>query len=202
VYSGAKRVMASPALRAFDLATESEATRAAYGDTDFGRGCLTARNLVRAGVRLVEVTLDGWDTHEDNFGRVKKLLQALDPAMSALVRDLDAVKDDHGKPLSQSTVVLWMGDFGRTPRINGKDGRDHYPKAFSAVVAGAGIKAGVVGATDPSGEAPVGKSFEVADLVATAVSAIGLSPSEEETSPIGRPIALTNSGTPISPLRP
>lgn len=188
IYASARRLMSSPDLAAFDLAKETSVAKAVYGESDFGRACMVARNLVRSGVRVVEVVLDGWDTHQDNFGRVKKQLSILDPAMSALVKDLASTK----------TLVVWMGDFGRTPRINGNDGRDHYPQAWSAVLAGAGIRPGVLGGTDTNGEKVVGKPIGVADLVATAASLMGLSPSEEAISPIGRPIAITDSGTPIA----
>ncbi len=194
----ARKFMASPGLRAFDLSEESEVTRAAYGDTAFGRGCLTARRLITAGVRYVEVTLDGWDTHEDNFGRVKKLLGMLDPAMSALVRDLSSTPDPTGKPLLDSTLVVWMGDFGRSPVINARDGRNHHPQAFSAVLAGAGVRPGVVGATDDAGAKVAGKSYGVADLLATALVLGGISPTAEGVSPAGRPIPVTDGGTPIA----
>lgn len=198
IYGAAQRFMRSPDLAAFDLGKESEATKAAYGDNDFGRGCLTAKRLVQAGVRFVEVTLDGWDTHQDNFGRVKKQLEVLDPAMAALLADLGRERDARGRPLLESTLVVCMGDFGRTPRINANDGRDHYPQAWSAALAGAGIKPGVIGGTDAAGEKVAGKPIGVADLVATVASQMGLSPSEEAMSPIGRPIAVTDSGVRIT----
>ncbi|MFO0668744.1 MAG: DUF1501 domain-containing protein [Polyangiaceae bacterium] len=198
IYEAANRFMRSPDLAAFDLSSESDAQKAAYGDSDFGRGCLVAKRLVRAGVRFVEVTLDGWDTHQDNFGRVKKQLDVLDPALAALLTDLGRERGADGRPLLATTLVVCMGDFGRTPRINANDGRDHYPQAWSAVLAGAGIAPGVIGATDAAGEKVVGKTVGVADLVATAASLMGLSPSEEVTSPIGRPIAVTDSGVALA----
>jgi uncharacterized protein (DUF1501 family) len=149
-------------------------------------------------VRYVEVTLDGWDTHEDNFGRVKKLLGTLDPAMSALLADLAATPDASGRALIDSTLVMWLGDFGRSPQINAREGRNHHPQAFSAVLAGAGIKPGVVGATDATGARVVGKGYGVADLLATAVHLGGVSPSAEGVSPAGRPIAITDGGMPIA----
>jgi hypothetical protein len=114
VYAKAVRLMQAPKLDAFDVSSEPEAARKAYGDTDFGRGCLVARRLVERGVRFVEVVLDGWDTHKDNFERVKGLASTLDPAVAALLDDLGA------RHLLRSTLVACMGDFGRTPKINGK----------------------------------------------------------------------------------
>lgn len=192
LYASARKLMGSPALAAFDTSTESDATKAAYGDNDFGRSVLAARNLVRAGVRFVEVTLDGWDTHQNNFSRVKGQLDKLDPAMAALVKDLEATHQ------LDSTLIVCMGDFGRTPKINANDGRDHYPQAWTAVLAGGGTKPGVVGGTDATGEKPVGTPYSVPDLLATAAKAMGLSPSEEVMSPVGRPIAITDRGVPIA----
>jgi uncharacterized protein (DUF1501 family) len=195
LYAKAIRMMQSPRIKAFDLADEPEATKKDYGATDFGRGCLAARRLVEAGARFVEVTLDGWDTHKDNFGRTKKLMETLDPAMSALLRDLEARK------LLDSTLVVWMGDFGRTPRINANDGRDHHPGSWSAVLAGGGARGGVVyGATDAAGDKVASKPVSVPNLLATIVQLVGIDPGETRTSPAGRPIAITDSGAPIKEL--
>lgn len=195
VYDRAFRLMRSPKLRAFDLSDEPAAALRAYGDTAFGRGCLTARRLVEAGVRFVEVTLDGWDTHQDNFGRVKSLCGALDPAMSALLRDLS------DRSLLDRTLVLWMGEFGRTPRISGDDGRDHHPAAFSAVLAGGGIRGGVVvGQTDEDGAKVVSDSTRVADVFATVAARLGLDPHEMTQAPNGRPVSLTDGGLVIEKL--
>lgn len=203
LYTNADRFMRSRDITAFDLSRASDAARAAYGDSDFGRGCMTAKNLVAAGVRFVEVTLDGWDTHRDNFTRVPKQLGIVDPAFSALLRDLETTPasgntDKSAAKLIDSTLVIWMGEFGRTPRINENEGRDHYPGAWSAVMAGAGIKPGILGATDPDGEKVVGKAYAVPDLLATASTLMGLAPNEETMSPVGRPIAVTNFGIPIA----
>jgi hypothetical protein len=195
VYDKAFRLMRSPKLRAFDLADEPATSLAAYGNTAFGRGCLTARRLVEAGVRYIEVTLDGWDTHQDNFGRVKTLCGALDPAMSSLVRDLA------DRSLLDRTLVLCMGEFGRTPTISGDDGRDHHPAAFSAVFAGGGIRAGqVIGQTDEDGGKVVADKVSMADLFATLASRLGLDPNETVQAPSGRPITLTEGGTILGKL--
>jgi uncharacterized protein (DUF1501 family) len=195
VQDRAVRMMKSDALGAFDVASEPDAVRAAYGDTPFGRGCLAARRLLEAGVRVVEVTLDGWDTHQDNFERVKTLCGVLDPAMSQLLADL-AARDRLAR-----TLVLCMGEFGRSPGINGNEGRDHHPRAFSAVLAGGGIRGGVVhGATDDQGDAVVSGATSIADLFATVARQLGVDPEKTVTSPAGRPISVSDHGTPIAPL--
>ena len=192
VYAKAVGLMESPGLQAFDLASETEATRRSYGDTDFGSGCLTARRLVEKGVRFVEVVLDGWDTHQNAFEREKKLLTELDAGFAALLDDL------HARRLLGSTLVACMGEFGRTPRINPSDGRDHWPQAWSAVLAGGGIRGGLVhGATDADGAQVVGAPTSVPNLLATMASLLGLDPAHSETTAAGRPISVTDDGRPI-----
>ena len=140
--------MSSEQLKAFDVSREPAAVRKPYGDTPFGRGCLAARRLIEVGVRCVEVTLSGWDTHANNHTQVAKQLEILDPAFGALIRDLRERK------LLDKTVVLCAGEFGRTPSVNPAGGRDHWPNGFSLALAGGGIRGGtVVGATDPEGKA-------------------------------------------------
>jgi uncharacterized protein (DUF1501 family) len=193
VYARAVSLMGSKDLPTFDVDTEPQSVKAEYGDTDFGRGCIVARRLVASGVRFVEVVQDGWDTHQNNFERTKGQLGLVDPAVAALIKDLDA------RGLLASTLVLWLGDFGRTPRINQNEGRDHYPQAWSCALAGGGTKPGVIGATDDGGEKVVGTSYGVPDLLATCASLMGLDPHEEALSPVGRPIAVTDGGQPIAP---
>lgn len=196
VYDSAFRLMRSPKLRAFDLDDEPAAIVSSYGDTPFGRGCLTARRLVEAGVRYVEVTLDGWDTHQDNFGRVKKLCGTLDPALSGLIRDLAE------KSKLDRTLVLCMGEFGRTPNISDDEGRDHHPAAFSGILAGGGIRVGqAVGQTDEDGMKVVSDKHSAADLFATLATQLGLDPNETVQAPSGRPIALTEGGSVIAKLK-
>lgn len=189
------RLMQSPQVKAFDIAQEPEAVRKAYGDSDFGRGCLLARRLIEAGVRFVEVTLDGWDTHIDNFSKVAALLRDLDPAMATLVRELD----QRGR--LDDTLVVWMGEFGRTPKITAADGRDHYPAAWSAVLAGGGVRAGqAYGSTDDQGAKVAHHPVTVPDFFATLAVLLGMNPQHEEISPVGRPIAISDNGTPVAGL--
>jgi len=195
LYAKADRLMHATALEAFDVSKEPDAVVRSYGATPFGKGCLTAARLVGAGVRVVEVTLDGWDTHKDNFGRTKRLAGILDPAMSGLLADLER------RALLDETLVVWIGDFGRSPRINANDGRDHHPAAWSAVLAGAGVRRGVVhGETDPEGARVVKDPVTVPDLLATLAIPLGLDPEDTVLSPAGRPIALTDHGRPVRAL--
>jgi uncharacterized protein (DUF1501 family) len=192
VYAKAVRLMDSPKIDAFDLASETDAARRAYGDTDFGRGCLVARRLVERGVKFVEVVLDGWDTHQNDFDRTQKLMATLDPAIAALLDDLGA------RHMLGSTLVACMGEFGRTPRINANDGRDHWPGAWSAVLAGGGVRGGVVhGATDDDGAKVAGPPTAVPDLLATMATLLGMDPAHSEMTPAGRPISVTDGGTPV-----
>src|SRR5204863_4524574 len=136
-YQRAVQLLQSREARAFDLSQETQATRTAYGSTRFGDSCLLARRLIETGVTFVEVTLGGWDTHQNNFERVRQLSGQVDPAMSQLIIDL------RERGLLDSTLVIWMGEFGRTPRINTRGpvpGRDHYPRAWSSVMVGGGIR--------------------------------------------------------------
>jgi len=191
----AVRMMRSSKLAAFDVSQEPEAVQRAYGDTKFGRGCLMARRLVESGVKVIEVVLDGWDTHQDNFERTKKLMAQLDPAFSSLLKDLAE------RRLLDSTLVACMGEFGRTPRINAQDGRDHFPAAWSAVLAGGGVRGGqAYGATNADGSQVADKPVTVPNLFATITTLLGLDPGKTVTSPIGRPISITDDGTPIATL--
>lgn len=188
-------LMGSKAAKAFDIAQEPEAVRAAYGDSPFGRGCLLARRLAEHGVRFVEVALDGWDTHENNFGQVPALCGALDPAMGSLLRELEE------RRLLEETLVVWMGEFGRTPEVNRTEGRDHHSAAFSAVLAGGGIARGrVVGATDDTGTEVKERPVPVPDLFASLFHALGFDPQKEYVTPEGRPIKLVPKGAVVREL--
>jgi hypothetical protein len=198
-YERAVTLMKSKEAKAFDLSTEPSKSKSAYGDSKFGEGCLLARRLVETGVKFVEVTLGGWDTHQDNFDRVKNLSRQVDPAMSALIADLK----DRG--MLDDTLVIWMGEFGRTPKINArgaKPGRDHYPRAWSLVMAGGGIKGGqVVGKTDKEGATVVEQKTSGLDFLATVCTALGINYNKQNNSPIGRPIRIVDKGAnPIKEL--
>ena len=193
LYKRARTMMASSAVRAFDVSSEPEAARAAYGDSAFGRGCLVARRLVEVGVPFIEVTLDGWDTHQNNFERTQKQMGMLDPGFSSLLSDLES------RNLLEKTLVVCMGEFGRSPRLNGDDGRDHHPGAFSIAMAGAGVRGGIAhGSTDAEGEKVVSGNVSVPDVVATMSSIMGLDPTTVEVTPAGRPIYVTEGGKPIA----
>jgi hypothetical protein len=188
-------LMGSAGARAFQVEEEPETVKEAYGVSEFGGGCLMARRLVEAGVPFVEVTLNGWDTHEDNFNRVKTLSATLDQGFSALLDDLD------GRGLLSSTLLVCAGDFGRTPRINERGGRDHHPACSSVLLAGGGLRAGqVVGATDADGAAVESRPVTVPDLFRTIAHALALDPDRSRTSPAGRPIKTVDGGAVISEL--
>jgi len=188
-------MMTSEQLQAFELDREPQSVRRAYGENGFGQGCLMARRLVETGVKAVQVTLDGFDTHAENFEGHKANGAQLDPALAMLIRDLKQ------RDLLESTVVLCIGEFGRTPNINPLDGRDHWPTGFSALVGGGGIRSGVViGETDPQGEKKNPTDpIEVPDLYATILKTLGVDYAEEILTPIGRPLALCE-GSPIERL--
>jgi uncharacterized protein (DUF1501 family) len=195
LYTSASNMVRSPRMRAFDLSQETNATRGRYGRSTFGAGCLLARRLVEAGVTFVEVELNGWDTHQDNFNRVKGLSETADPGFAALVSDLR----ERGR--LDRTLVIWMGEFGRTPRINGNTGRDHYPRAFSLALAGCGIKGGqVLGATSAAGNDVANRPVSVADLFCTFCHALNINPRKENVTPIGRPIRIVDGGQHVREL--
>ena len=188
----AVKLMRSKEAKAFDLASEPAKVREAYGGGRFGDGVLMARRLVEIGVPFVEVSLGGWDTHNDNFTRVKSLSGQVDAALSALVSDLK----DRG--LLDSTLVVWMGEFGRTPNINtrgDKPGRDHYPKAWSLALFGGGVKGGrVVGKTDKEGATVVDRPVGTGDFLATVCEVIDIDHTKENESGNGRPIRIVDKG--------
>lgn len=195
LYGRGSRLALSPRLEAFDLERESERTRDDYGRNDFGNGCLLARRLVEAGVTFVEVRSGGWDTHTNNFERVATLSGEVDRGFSTLIGDLQA------RGLLQRTLLVWMGEFGRTPRINPRAGRDHFPRAFSVALAGGGVRGGqVIGATTPDGTRVRERPVVVSDLFATIFHCLGLNPAVENESTLGRPIKAVDGGRAISEL--
>jgi hypothetical protein len=195
IYSKTVKFMHSPDLKAFNLDAEPDALRDAYGRTAFGQGCLLARRLVESGVKFVEVTLPGWDTHQDNFNRVEKLQAELDPGFSTLLTDLKQ------RGMLDETLIIWMGEFGRTPKINQNAGRDHYPKAWSIVLAGGGIQGGrAIGGTDQDGMELIDKPISVPNLFASFTQCLGIDGGETNYTPQGRPIKLVDDGVPIKEL--
>ncbi len=195
IYKKADELINSPKIDAFRLDEEPIAIREAYGMNKFGQGCLMARRLVEAGVKFVEVSLDGWDTHQNNFDRTKELLDMVDPAFAMLLKDLSE------RELLEETVVLWLGEFGRTPRINENDGRDHHTNGWSAVVAGGGTRGGqIVGGTNEDGSEVVSGAVGVPDLFASLCFALGIDGNEENYSRSGRPIRVVNDGSVIEEL--
>lgn len=193
-YRQAYDLITSPAAkRAFDINAEPDKLRDSYGRTREGQATLLARRLVESGVRFVAVDFGGYDTHDKNFPRLKdKLLPTLDQAWSALLADLS----DRG--MLSNTVVLCAGEFGRTPRVNGAGGRDHYPLCNAIGFSGAGVKMGtVVGATDAKCEQVVGKRHSTLDYAATIFKLMGIDDSKEYISNDGRPIQINNGGRAI-----
>ena len=184
----ALRLMSSDAGKVFDLSTEPAEVREKYGPGQFGQGCLLARRLVEQGVPFVEVSLGEfgrWDTHNDNFTAVQQLSAELDAGWASLMEDLD----DRG--LLDSTTILWMGEFGRTPQINSGAGRDHFPDAWSAVLAGGGIRGGqAYGRTSDDGRMVVDGEVSTGDLLATLCAAAGIDPARQNISDIGRPFKI------------
>jgi uncharacterized protein (DUF1501 family) len=195
LYGSAAQMVLSPRLKAFDISQEKDAVRDRYGRTPFGNGCLLARRLVEQGVTFVEVQSGGWDTHQDNFNRVKTLSESVDPAFATLVTDLKE------RGLLARTLVIWMGEFGRTPRINPRTGRDHFPRAFSVALAGGGIKGGrAIGATSDDGTTVTQRPVTVADLFCTFCHALKIDPRKENMSTLGRPIKIVDGGQPVKEL--
>jgi Protein of unknown function (DUF1501) len=194
-YDRAVRLMRTSARTAFNLGEEPAAIRDAYGRNLFGQGCLLARRLVERGVPFVEVTLGAlpnnpiaWDTHGQNFDNVRRLSEILDPAWGTLMDDL------RQRGLMDTTTIIWMGEFGRTPRINQGQGRDHYPNAWTTVIGGGGIRGGqVYGRTSADGttvEDP--RQVTVPDFIATALRALGIDHTDTNMSNVGRPIPVAD----------
>ena len=189
------QLLTSSQMDAFQTSQEPEKLRASYGDTEFGRGCLMARRLVEVGVPFVEVDLGGWDTHSNNFSQLQTKLPEMDQAMATLIADLS----DRG--MLENVAVVWMGEFGRTPRINGNTGRDHWARSWSAVVGGAGFKGGIaVGKTNADGTEVETTPYSSEELMATVLQSIGISLNTQFTSANGRPMKIAGGGRPIKEL--
>lgn len=197
LYADALRIMRCEDLKAFDLSKEPTEVKDAYGPGRFAQGCLLARRLVEHGVRFIQVTHGGWDTHYDNFTAVPARCKDLDDGLSALLADLNR------RGLLQETLVVVATEFGRTPEIisEHQDGRDHYPKAFSCVLAGGGINGGqTYGKTDPNGSKVIENITTPQDLNATIAYSLGLSADQVIISPSGRPFTMADKGKPVASL--
>ena len=195
LYAKAKRLATSKSLEAFNISRESEKTRELYGDDSFGKGCLLARRLVEAGVTYIEVRSNGWDTHNDNFERIKTLAGGVDRGYAALIADLR----DRG--MLDRTMVLWMGEFGRTPRVNGRTGRDHYPRVFNLAISGGGVKGGqVIGSSTDDGSRVKDRPVKVEDLFSSVCYALDVDTDKEHNSPLGRPLKIVDGGETVTEL--
>jgi hypothetical protein len=193
----AVRLMTAQQKQAFDLSREAAADRDRYGRGSFGQGCLMARRLVESGVRFVEVLMgDGvaWDTHRDNFPRTKALSAEADVGMSALIDDLEQ------RGLLDSTLVIWMGEFGRTPQIGSGGGRNHWARAWSSVLFGGGIRGGqVIGRTDANGAEVVERPISVPDFLATVCTILNIDYKRTNYAPgVERPISIVDTSKPLN----
>jgi hypothetical protein len=209
-YDRALAMLASPKVKAaFDLSREPEALRDAYGRTTYGQSCLLARRLVESGVRFVTVYYSesiggkgsgGWDTHGDNFNQLKeRLCPPTDRTVPTFIEDLAA------RGLLDETLIVWMGEFGRSPKVTntaqfGPDGRDHWPKCYTVLMAGGGITPGAIhGASDRIGAYPASDPVTPDDIAATIFWALGIDPATEIRDALGRPLPIA-SGTPLTRL--
>jgi uncharacterized protein (DUF1501 family) len=191
-------MMNSEQLNAFEIERESVSVQASYGSTPFGSGCLVARRLIESGVRSVEIHLSGFDTHAANHDGHVALCGTLDPAAAALIREL------RDRDLLESTIVLCISEFGRTPGINQAGGRDHWPNWFSCMIAGGGFRSGVVwgetpGAILTSKTPQPGSPVSIPQLMATIMKSMGIDSARELLTPVGRPMLLAG-GKPIDEL--
>jgi uncharacterized protein (DUF1501 family) len=195
LYERASKMILSPDMKAFDLNNEPDKLRDAYGRTQFGSGCMLARRLIESGVTFVEVAMNGWDTHQDNFKRSATLSAQVDKPFATLLSDL------HDRGMLDKTLVIWMGEFGRTPRINPNGGRDHYPRAFNVALAGGGVRGGqVIGATDAGGSDVKDRPVTVSDLFQTFCKSLHIDAAKENMSSIGRPIRIVEGGKAVNEL--
>jgi Protein of unknown function (DUF1501) len=196
-YDKARDLMNSPAARkAFDIKSEPAKLREAYGHTTLGQCALLSRRLVEAGCRFVGVDHSGWDTHFTCFPSLQKdLIPSVDRAFSALVTDLDQ------RGLLETTLVVMMGEMGRTPKVNAQAGRDHWSMTQSVLFAGGGVKPGIViGATDKTSTAPVADPVSVEDILRTLFHQMGIDSAKVYNTPLGRPVPIVNGGRVIKDL--
>jgi hypothetical protein len=185
----------SPKMEAFDLDREPQKLREEYGEGEFAASCMMARRLVERGVTFVEVSHRGWDTHQDNFDKVRELCGQIDQPAARLIADLKE------RGMLDKTLVLWMGEFGRTPQINPRAGRDHFPRAFNVALAGGGVRGGqIIGKTNDAGTEVDDRPVTIADLFRSIYHTLGIDPNLENMSSIGRPIKLIDGGEVVKEL--
>lgn len=195
LYAQAARLVQTPKLSAFDLSSESEKTREAYGDTSVGESLLLARRLVEVGVPFVEVRDGGWDNHQDIYKTLPKNAGSVDRGLAALIADLRT------RGMLERTLVICMGDFGRTPKVNPRGGRDHWPRNFSVALGGGGIRGGqVIGKTDDKGQEIASNPVTIPDLFQSLCRVLQIDPNYEMQTPQGRPIKIVDGGQPVKAL--
>jgi uncharacterized protein (DUF1501 family) len=188
-------ILSEEALKAFDLGREDDKVREAYGRNNFGQGALMARRLVEAGVTFCTVNGNGWDTHNDNFNGHKKLFVEYDQALTALVNDL------YDRGLDKRVLLVVMGEFGRTPRINNLAGRDHWPGAASVLFIGGGLKMGqIIGSTDAQAAYPKDRPLSPGDVLSTIYHVLGVDWTHEFQDHASRPLRVVPEGEPIREL--
>ena len=191
----AEMVLAPTAQAAFDISKESEKQRDEYGRTEFGQSCLMARRLIQGGVKFVTVNFGGWDHHAKIFENLDKKLPVFDQGLAALIADLDR------SGLMKETLLLVMGEFGRTPKVNKDAGRDHWGRAGSMIFAGAGVTPGkIIGATDRDGAFVTERPVRPADVACTVYEALGINPRKDLHTPEGRPVAILDQGNTVEEL--
>ncbi|MCA9005184.1 MAG: DUF1501 domain-containing protein, partial [Planctomycetaceae bacterium] len=191
----ASSLVLSPQTKVFDLSQEPAELRREYGENNFGKGCLLARRLVEAGSTFIEVRSNGWDNHADISETLSPRAQEVDAGMAALISDLKQ------RGMLDKTLVVWMGEFGRTPKINARAGRDHYPRVFSAALAGGGVKGGqVIGSSTKDGSAVQDRPVEVTDLFCSICKSLQVEPRKENMSPLGRPMKIVDGGKVVNEL--
>ena len=191
----ALNLLDSPSAKVFDVRNEPEDVRKNFGLNNFGLQALMAARLVQKGVPFVEMNLGGWDTHTNNLNAVTARAGILDPALSGLMKELRT------RGLLDSTLIVCMGEFGRTPRINRNNGRDHFPRCFSALVAGGGVKGGtVIGSSSNDGQEVRNRPVYIGELYATLLSMLRINPVKENKLAIGRAIKMAESDEPVTEM--
>ena len=195
LYKQTAGMVLSPRMQAFDLDNEPSELRDAYGRNAFGQGCLLARRLVEQGVTFVEVRSNGWDMHRGLKETMGKNASEVDPGFATLIQDLKQ------RSMLETTLVVWMGEFGRTPKVNPNAGRDHYPRAFNVAAAGGGVKGGqVIGKTSDDGTEVTDQPVRIQDLLRTFCTTLKIDPAKENVSPQGRPLKIVDGGKVVSSL--